>query len=102
MSMLLFGVLRRSTMEIPDRDSARVTVRDSRSEELGRTGSGFQVRRVGADAAAEARLNITNHFVAKNFTNHIKLQAHAATIEKSDLTPSAQKGRAVQKRVVLD
>jgi hypothetical protein len=101
-SMLIFGALRRSTMEITDRDSARVTVRDSRSEELGWKVSGFQARQVEADAA-EARLNIANHFVAKDFTNHIKVQAHnSATMKKSDLTPSAQQGRAVQKRVVLN
>ena len=101
-SMLIFGALRRSTMEITDRDSARVTVRDSRSEELGWKVSGFQARQVEADAA-EARLNIANHFVAKDFTNHVKLQAHnTATLKKSDLTPSAQQGRAVQKRVVLN
>ena len=98
-SMLIFGALRRSTVEIADHDSAPVTVRDSRSEELGRKVSGFQARQVEADA----RLNIANHFVAKDFTNHVKLQAHnVATLKKSDLTPSAQQDRAVQKRVVLN
>jgi hypothetical protein len=101
-SMLIFGALRRSTLEMPDHDSAPVTVGDSRSEELGRKVSGFQARQVEADPA-EARLNIANHFVAKDFTNHVKLQAHnTATLKKSDLTPSAQQGRAVQKRVVLN
>lgn len=101
-SMLIFGALRHSTMEIADRDSAQVTVRDSRSEELGRKVSGFQLRQVEADAA-EAPLNMASHFVAKDFTNHVKLQAHnPAAMKKSALTPSAQQGRAVQKRVVLN
>ena len=101
--MLIFGALRPSTIETTDRDSAQVTVRDSRSEELGWRVSGSQARQVEAANAAEARLNIAHHFVAKDFTNHINLRAHnTATMKKSDLIPSAEQGRVIQKRVVLN
>jgi hypothetical protein len=102
-SMLIFGALRPSTLETTDRDSARVTVRDSRSAEFGRKLSGSQARHVEAAIAAKARLKMADHFVAKDFTNDSNSQAHnTATLEKSDLTRSAQQGRVVQKRVVLN
>jgi hypothetical protein len=101
--MLIFGALRSSTMETSARESARVTVHDSRSAELGWKVSGSAARQVAPTNAAEARLNRADYFVAKDFTKHTNLPAHnAATMEKSDLTRSAQQGRVVQKRVVLD
>ena len=102
-SMLIYGALRSSTMEISDRESARVTVPDSRSAELGWKASASQARQIAPSNTAEARLNRADYFVAKDFTKHINLPAHStATVEKSDLTHSAQQGRVVQKRVVLD
>jgi hypothetical protein len=95
-SMLLFAALRPPTTEVTAGDTTQLTRRDPSSNELRGSTSGTPSQQAEV-LAAEARPRKSDHVVARDLHTH-----NIATMQKSELTRSTQRGVVIQKRVVLD
>jgi hypothetical protein len=99
--MLIFTSLRPSTTQGTVGGTTRSIMLDSSPKGLRRTVSGTRSQ-PEMSKPAEVRLRQSDYFVAKDFTTHFDFHAHSiATIQKSELTRSAQ-GSVTLKRVVVN
>jgi hypothetical protein len=99
-SMLIFGSLRPSTPDVTASDTTRSTMLDSSPQGFRQTVSETRSQQMGMSKTAEVRQS--DHFVAKDFTNHFNLHGQSiATVKKSELTRTGQ-GSVSLKRMVVN